>query len=171
MTHERIPVEGWQDQRGHVERYEWVRQFLGEWDDVLDVCCGIGYGAKVLDIGSRYRGVDKEPADMNLIGEGWFTLRNVNHEDWLSDLTADVVIAFEAIEHIADPVAFCTDLAWIAVREIFVSVPVIPTKEMNEHHLHDFTVEDIPPMFPGWRVADEWAQPREFSHVWRFVRV
>ena len=170
MTLERIPAESWRDHKGHVTRYEWVRQFIDDRDSVLDVCCGVGYGAVVLG-GVSYSGIDREPADMRLIGRGWFSLRDVNDDNWSSDLLgATHVVAFEAIEHVADPARFCKELSYLADVNIFVSVPVVPTKHLNPHHLHDFTVEDIPPLFPRFRVADEWAQPDELSHVWRFIR-
>jgi hypothetical protein len=55
-------------------------------------------------------------------------------------------------------------------RAIAVSVPVVPTKHINPYHLHDFEREDIPPMFHGFKIADEWAQPEELAHVWLFER-
>jgi len=40
----------------------------------------------------------------------------------------------------------------------------------NEFHRSDFEREDIPPLFDGWVIEDEWPQPEETSHVWMFAR-
>jgi hypothetical protein len=61
-------------------------------------------------------------------------------------------------------------LALHTQRVIFVSVPTVPTVHVNPHHLHDFAEADVPPLFPGFAVAEVWAQPEELSHVWRLER-
>ena len=47
-TFERITPDQVDAQAGHVYRYELARDWVAEAESVLDIACGIGYGAKIL---------------------------------------------------------------------------------------------------------------------------
>ncbi len=84
---------------------------------------------------------------------------------------ADVTICFETLEHVTYPAHLAEVLMRTTRRAILVSVPVVPTTHMNGHHLHDFIQDDIPGIFPGFTVVEEWPQPEELSHVWMLGRL
>lgn len=174
---ERIPADTWHTYAGHIERYEWAAQWCADHLDpgqtVNDVACGVGYGAQVLrnraaltDL--KYRGYDK-PGVPDPSFPGGFVGCDLDAEGWLPEAAA-ATFCFETLEHVQDPTVLAYKLARTTHRAIFVSVPVVPTVHQWGWHLHDFTEDDIPPLFPRFHVAEDWAQPRELSHVWRLER-
>lgn len=173
MTVERIPHDGWELYAGHVARYDWIAGHLRPTDMVNDVACGTGYGAALLSgVAALYRGYDRPGVDLATVpvpGSVEFYGADLDDPAWTPD-PADVAVCFETLEHVKDPSVLAARLTATTRRLIAVSVPVVPTKHENPHHLHDFTVTDIPPMFPGWSVVEDWAQPEELSHVWLFGR-
>ncbi len=164
---ERIPLETWQEHAGHCDRYRYAAARVRPGETVNDVACGIGYGAAFLAHAS-YRGYDRPGVPVAEF-PGVFYPADLNDPEWAPH-PADVTVCFETLEHVSDPARLARVLAGATGRAIFVSVPVVPTAHLNGHHLHDFTRADIPPLFEGFTVADEWAQPEELSHVWMFER-
>jgi hypothetical protein len=178
MSMERIPADGWWTHAGHVARYTYATQHLRPGDIVNDVACGVGYGAAVLGPSVfRYRGYDR-PGVPDVVAFGGhhpdgrvmeFREADLNDPEWYP-LAADATVCFETLEHVTDPARLASVLALHTQRVIFVSVPTVPTVHVNPHHLHDFAEADVPPLFPGFAVAEVWAQPEELSHVWRLER-
>lgn len=164
---ERIPAEGYQQHTGHCDRYRWAAGLVRTGEAVNDVACGSGYGSEFM-AHAVYRGYDRPGVpDPSFTGE--FFAADLDDPLWEPG-RAEVTVCFETLEHVADPAHLAGVLSRTTGRAILVSVPVVPTTHMNGHHLHDFTREDIPPLFPGFRIAEEWAQPEELSHVWAFER-
>ncbi len=166
---ERIPEDVWRGQTGHVERYQWAAGFIHPGDVVIDVACGIGYGAEVLkDTECVYWGVDRPGVPSATFAPfGYFIETDV--DTWTPRMRFDVVVCFETLEHVRYPARLARILSK-ARREILVSVPTVPTVGINPWHLSDFEEDDIPPMFDGWTEAERWHQPQERSHVYRFTR-
>lgn len=160
---ERIPANSWHEHPGHVARYQYAARHVLPGETVNDVACGSGYGALFLMKG-RYRGYDR-PGVPDPQFPGSFHAADLDDPDWAPS-RADVTVCFETMEHVKEPMRLAQVIAASTWRAIVVSVPVEPTKHLNPHHLHDFTREQIPPLFTGFEVADEWAQPEELSHVW-----
>lgn len=160
---ERIPADTWQQHPGHVARYQYAARCALPGETVNDVACGSGYGALFL-LKGPYRGYDR-PGVPDERFPGSFHAADLDSPAWMPD-EADVTVCFETLEHVKDPAHLAKVIAASTRRAVVVSVPVEPTKHLNPHHLHDFTREDIPPMFAGFEVVDEWAQPEELSHVW-----
>jgi hypothetical protein len=165
---ERIPAENWQDHAGHVARYRWAAGLTRAGEMVNDIACGVGYGATFFPHAASYRGWDR-PGVPCARFPGTFYPADIG-APYFCPFGADVTCCFETLEHVADPGRLAEALAESTGRAIFVSVPVVPTVGGNPHHLHDFTREDIPALFPGFRIAEEWPQPEELSHVWMFER-
>lgn len=164
---ERIPADSWHEHAGHVARYEYAARHVRDGDAVNDIACGVGYGAQLLRHAS-YRGYDRIGVpDVSLPGA--FLPANLDDPAWRPE-AADVTVCFETLEHVKDPAHLAAVIAATSRRAVLVSVPVVPTKHLNPYHLHDFTTVDIPPLFPAFDTADEWAQPEELSHVWLFER-
>jgi SAM-dependent methyltransferase len=159
---ERIPVESWRDQAGHVERYEMARDLLIDGDVVLDASCGIGYGKEVLGWES-YVGVDREPVTAF---SGDFRVADL--DTWEPDFEFSMGLCFETLEHLREPERFCR-IMLRATRVLMISVPTVPTMHMNPWHLHDFTVQDILAWLEGYQVQLI-PQPHELSHIFIVTR-
>ena len=167
---ERIPEEGWGSEHGHVERYRWARQFIGEKDTVLDIACGIGYGADLLTgAGQSYVGVDKRGVASPTFAREGAVFIGADIDSWWPDFVPDVSICYETLEHVQNPDRLADMLQGVTARTICVSVPIVPTVGINPWHLHDFTEQDIRNLFDRWHVVAEWPQPSERSHVWAFA--
>lgn len=167
MVMERIPADSWHAHAGHVVRYQYAAAQVRDGETVNDIACGTGYGAVFL-LRGPYRGYDR-PGVPDLSFPGSFHAADLDDPAWVPD-AADVTVCFETLEHVQDPARLAAVIASATRRAVIVSVPVVPTKHLNPHHLHDFTTADIPPLFDGFEVADEWAQPEELSHVWLLER-
>ncbi len=166
---ERIESDSWRTHLGHIYRYDLVSKLLLPNETVLDVACGIGYGAKIIDehLVVQYIGVDKVEPDPEFIGLGkWYS--GVDLDEWSPDFTFDVAICIETLEHLANPKNLVAHLSQ-AKRLIFVSVPTRPTMHMNPFHLQDFTVDDIINLFDDHELIHIEDQPEELSHIFVFA--
>lgn len=167
MSVERVGLDSWNESHGHIKRYQYAASKIEPGSSVNDIACGIGYGSKFLP-GTDYWGYDA-PGVPDLSFPGTFIGVDLNDGRW-EPRTSDVTICFETLEHVTDPLKLASVIAINTRSIIFVSVPVVPTKHINEFHLHDFTEDDIPPMFSGFDIEEDWAQPSELSHVWMLKR-
>jgi 2-polyprenyl-3-methyl-5-hydroxy-6-metoxy-1,4-benzoquinol methylase len=169
---ERIPADSWRNHLGHVYRYELAAKLLRPHELVLDVACGIGYGAKVINEhlpSVQYIGVDKVEPEPDFVGLGkWHS--GVDLNEWSPDFDFDVAICIETLEHLADPQNLVSQLKK-AKRLIIISVPTRPTIHMNPFHLHDFTVDDIIQYFDGHELIHIEDQPEELSHIFVFAGI
>ena len=165
---ERISTEQVPDQPGHVYRYELAASWLKPGERVLDVACGVGYGAKVLTdlVPVKYVGVDKIVPAPEFARLGKFHA-GVNLDGWVPGFAWDVSVCFETLEHLENPQHLADQVAK-AKRLVIVSVPTRPTKHFNSFHLHDFTVDDVLKMFAGCEVLHLEDQPEELSHIFVF---
>lgn len=165
---ERIPADDWRGHAGHVRRYEYAATIVRPGDTVNDVACGVGYGAALVPPGVTYYGYDAAGVP-DLRFPGVFHVADLNAAGW-SPGEADVTLCFETLEHLHQPAHVAATLAATTRRALVVSVPTRPTMHANPYHLHDLTVDDIPPLFPGFHVVECWDQPDELSHVWHLAR-
>lgn len=165
---ERITAGMVPSEHGHRYRYELAAGWLEPGERVLDVACGIGYGAKLMtDVTPvKYVGVDKIVPDQEFAGLGKF-YAGVNLDEWVPDFEWDVSVCFETLEHVGNPEHLAKQVAK-AKRLIIVSVPTRPTKHFNPYHLHDFTVDDVLDLFSGHEVLHLEDQPDELSHIFVF---
>lgn len=158
---------------GHNARYQLAAEFANVGMTVADVACGVGYGASFF-AGVHYHGYDRPGvADHRFVVGGGSTLFHdcdLDDPSWRPVCDADMTVCFETLEHVADPVHLAAVLAEYTTGLIVVSVPTVPTVGSNPHHRHDFTVEDVPPMFPGFGTFLAWEQASELSHVWMLAR-
>lgn len=134
----------------HTARYDWAAAQLPANSYVIDLGCGIGYGARILaDAGHRVFAVD---VDAETIAHARAHFAHPNIKFVCGDLTkvelpeADAATCFEVIEHIANPLPVLIR-ACEAASTLFASVPnedSFPWKpEYTFHHRHyrlsDFT--------------------------------
>ena len=163
---ERIPADSFRDHPDHTRRYEYAATKIRAGETVNDIACGVGYGATFLPH-ATYRGYDKPGVpDGRFPGEHFAADLD---DPSLEPEAADVTTCFETIEHVIDPARLAQVIARMTRRAIVLSVPLYPAAE-NPFHLTDFTVEEVPPMFPGFTVAEDWDQPEARGHVWLLER-
>lgn len=166
---ERISEETLPSEHGHVERYRWAKGFIRSGDTVLDIACGIGYGAEILrETACEYIGIDKPGIPSATFAAPGTRFLAADIDQWWPDFTFDVAVCFETLEHVKEPDRLADMLQGCTGRTICVSVPIVPTVGQNPWHLHDFTESDIRNLFDRWHVAEDWPQPSERSHVWAF---
>jgi len=165
---ERITASQLPEQQGHIYRYELAARWIDPGERVLDVACGIGYGARVMaDITHmKYVGVDKVTPAEDFAGLGEFH-SGVDLNTWEPEFTWDVSVCFETLEHVENPQHLAQQIGK-AQRLLIVSVPTRPTKHFNPYHLHDFTVDDILNMFADHELLHIEDQPEELSHIFVF---
>jgi SAM-dependent methyltransferase len=165
---ERIDVNSWEREAGHIYRYQLATQYLQPGERVLDVASGIGYGAKIITdtIPVEYFGADKIVPDQSFAPLGKF-FAGVNLDTWVPDFTWDVSICFETLEHVENPTHLAQQISK-AYRLLIVSVPTRPTTHFNPYHLHDFTVDDILTLFKDHELLHLEDQPQELSHIFVF---
>jgi hypothetical protein len=161
-----------QDWYGHHFRYRLASGFTERGDVILDAACGIGYGSQFFDgLDRRYFGVDKDADEIVCFRGENRTFLERDLDVWRPNFSYDLFVSFETIEHVKD-YSNIINVAHAAKKWIAVSVPVIPTKHINEWHLHDFEPGEL----PGLIINDEWelyqaiSQPSEFSEVYIFSR-
>lgn len=161
--------------RDHVARYEWAAGLIDEGSCAIDVCCGVGYGTKMLaDKGVNVIGFDRDKETIEFAkehyshGENGFQVVDVSKVKEFPPTNA--VICFEAVEHIEDPrpmlKAFNSDV-------LLVSVPnedVFPNTNYAFHHRH-YTRPEFESLLNecGWHVAEWWGQDGPESEVERDV--
>lgn len=162
---ERIPADGWQSYGGHVDRYVMAADVCRTGDRVLDVACGVGYGAEVIGrrVAVAYTGVDRPGVvDPRFWPFGAFV--GADLDDWTPAGVYDVGVCFETLEHVADPARLARLLS-DACGRLIVSAPTVPTTGANPYHRHDFTLADLLDLFADRTPAEIVAQPAELSHV------
>ena len=166
-TFERITPDQVDAQAGHVYRYQLAIDWLDNAKSVVDIACGVGYGAKIMarpDL--DYVGVDKIEPDAKYKKYGrWVS--GVDLNTYKLDSKFDVAVCFETLEHLKFPQHLADELMANS-RIILVSVPTRPTKHFNAYHLHDFTVNDVLSLFSGCKVLHLEDQPEELSHIFVF---
>jgi 2-polyprenyl-3-methyl-5-hydroxy-6-metoxy-1,4-benzoquinol methylase len=165
---ERIQAEELETQAGHAYRYRLAAEWVEPGETVIDVACGVGYGAKILTEAKRmrYMGFDKIVPAQQFARFGKFHA-GVDLNTWVPDFAWDVSVCFETLEHVEDPPHLADQVAK-AKRLAIVSVPTRPTKHFNKFHLHDFTVDDVLGLFDGCEVLHLEDQPEELSHIFVF---
>ena len=160
--------------RDHVARYEWVAQAIPKKSKVLDVGCGIGYGAKILaDDGNSVRAFDVDQEAIEYAKQHYADARidfvqldaNDFHSEGLSG-QADVAVCFEMVEHIEDPRPLLKELRKSAPR-LIASVPnesVMPWQIapgiVTAYHFRHYTKPEFKSLLLecGWRVTEWYGQ-------------
>lgn len=157
--------DGFWEKGAHLSRYRWV---VGQEDRVsfgrvADAACGMGYGTQMLrDGGLDAVGFDCDPNAIALAVErygGEFHQLDVQHATFRAFKT---LVCFEILEHLVNPWRF---IEQVEVQTIFASAPIIPTKEFNPFHKHDFTeqgfidlIQTSRPGYKSYSVVQKWDQ-------------
>ncbi len=134
----------------HVVRYRWAAQAAAG-RSVLDAGCGTGYGSAILAAtgASEVIGVDLA-ADVIGAADGLPGTVSLQAGDLraldFADGRFDLVVCFEVIEHLDDPMAALDELARVLAPDglLLLSSPnrgVYPPG--NPHHRHEFTPDEL----------------------------
>lgn len=151
---------------GHQIRYRLASGFVAPGDVVIDVACGIGYGALLLNQRKdvEYHGVDLIDHFLDEARE-YGTFHSTPIESWHPTFDIDVAVCFETIEHLVDFQPLL-DLIGSARKYVIASVPVIPTVGINPYHVHDFAPGDLGNLLkPPWKLIQTLGQPSEVSEI------
>lgn len=159
----------------HVARYEWASRYIRPGDRVLDAACGLGYGSYVMSKRSEAQsilGIDgsdwaREYADLSFASER-VKFRTGFLPDVLvdyPDASFDLIVSFETLEHVEDPVALLREYARLLTPggRIVASVPNDwadeTGKDPNPHHLHVYEWKRLQQEMSGsFLVEEAWQQ-------------
>jgi len=159
----------------HVARYEWACRYIRPGDRVLDAACGLGYGGYVMSKRSEAHsilGIDgsdwaREYADLSFASERVKFRTGLLPEVLLDypDASFDLIVSFETLEHVEDPVALLREYARLLTPggRIVASVPNDwadeTGKDPNPHHLHVYEWERLQLEMSGsFLVEEAWQQ-------------
>lgn len=140
----------------HRGRYLWASQFLSGEGHVCDLACGIGYGSWILAESKccdAVSGFDLEAEAIAYAEEFYshpkatFQVGDITSSVWGESI--DVVVSFETIEHLPDPVPFLQRVrsSLRAGGKLFCSTPNQTTmpfkKERFPYHVRHFTPDEF----------------------------
>lgn len=128
----------------HVARYNWAAATLPPGSRVLDLACGVGYGAYILaQAGHTVTAVDRDREAIDYANAHWrharikFMCCEAANDAYMAT-RFDAVTCFETIEHIKDPLPVLQRFAR-AIPLLLASVPneeKFPWENYAFHHRH-----------------------------------
>ncbi|EHK56909.1 class I SAM-dependent methyltransferase [Allomesorhizobium alhagi] len=166
--------------RDHVARYQFAAGVIGGRKRVVDLACGIGYGAALLaEAGNDVLGMDRSEAAVAFgrIHHAAITARlqvgDVMDVAGYEDDSFDAAVCFETIEHLADPLPMLRALHAVAPY-LIASVPnetVFPHRGRILHHHRHYTRAEFAALLEsaGWRVTGWYGQRGPTSEVERDI--
>lgn len=158
----------------HRARYEWVASRIGAGDLVVDAGCGVGYGSSILAAaGATVRAYDRSEGAIAFATEHYahdrvtFSVGDLYEQRFPNNATA--VVAFEVLEHLADPSIALRRFGEMADR-LYVSVPneaAFPYTGRILHHYRHYTRDEFAELLAenGWRAVEWYGQEDNESPV------
>lgn len=134
----------------HIARYRFAAQFTGG-RNVLDLGCGVGYGAASLSASAtsvvaldvspdaiRYANAKYGAANLAFLEASACDIP-------LADAAVEVVISFEVIEHIQDKYLYLTEIRRVLAPGgvALLSTPHRGAKNHNPHHAEELSLEEF----------------------------
>lgn len=147
--------------RDHLARYEWAARELPKGSYVIDLGCGIGYGAQILaEAGHRVFAVDID-AETIAFAKEHFAHPAIEYVCAPAEAIylpeADAAVCFEMIEHVSDPKPMLRRVCEAAPR-LFASVPneeVFPWRNYAFHFRH-YTLDEFKDLLTATGFWVEW---------------
>lgn len=136
-----------------IERYKWACKYISLGAAVANAACGANYGTPMLMLAGAAKvvGFDSGPEQQRVSqSKGYGEFRLVDIEK-MTFSEFDTLVCIETLEHLKNPRAFLENLDW-RLQTLVLTTPIVPTKHLNPHHLHDFTEEQI----LGWLACTGW---------------
>lgn len=140
--------------REHMDRYRLAASRMTFGAKVLDVGCGVGYGAFLLaEAGaSSVAAVDRDEEAIAYARQEFahprvsYDCRNLDLDEqpWPSG-QFDGITAYEILEHVSDPACLLYRIgqSLTATGRLCLSTPIIPTKQTNRWHRHEWSLEEV----------------------------
>lgn len=163
----------------HLARYNLAGKYV-KGKIVVELGCGLGYGTKtIVQKGAKkVYGID---IDIKAIE---FAKKNYSHHlityinrsatvTMLSKSTADVVIAFEILEHVPNPEELISESMRILKPGgiLILSTPNRDTSlRDNPFHLKEFTFSDLNLLLNGFKKREFFGQGKVLVHLIRFYQ-
>lgn len=149
--------DGNPQKRFHLDRYQWAAEHIYGLI-VANAACGSNYGTPILAAGVPDRtvvGFDRSAEALAINQEkcyGHAIECDIEQQQYHG---YDVLVSLETLEHLKEPIRWLKMLSG-DIKEMVLSVPIIPTKHANEHHLHNFSDTEIVNVLDalGWRIVD-----------------
>lgn len=168
-------IAGFDTVKLHLERYHFAGQQLSA-GNIADIACGAGYGSYLL--ATEYtESISKITAVDNNSDAVAYAKKHYSHEkiefvqsdafNFQSSTLFDSIISLETIEHLPDPAKFIRHCSnQLKTGGYFIaSAPVVPTKDANPYHLHDFTKRSFRKIFTeaGFAERNSMTQIQRYS--------
>ncbi len=158
----------------HLTRYRFAGRFCRE-SDVLDIACGVGYGAALLRSHGALTvlGVDISE-DAIAYARSRYTRAGVSFQRddafrFEPGRTFSAVVSLGTIEHLDDPTTFVRRArSWLEPGGRFIaSVPTTLTTDLNPYQRHDFSQSSFERMLKdsGFTISDRMHQVSPVSPV------
>lgn len=150
-------IAGFDTVKLHLERYHYAGKHLSP-GNIADIACGAGYGSYLLV--TEYAGSVKKivavdnNADAISYANNHYLHKNIcfiraDALDFVSTEMLDSIISLETIEHLEHPEKFILHCSAQLKKggHFIASAPIVPTKDANPYHLHDFTKSSFKKLF------------------------
>jgi SAM-dependent methyltransferase len=156
----------------HVSRYSWAARFARD-ARVLDLACGVGYGAALLaEAGAAsVTGVDVAEEAVAVArarySQPTLSFTRCDYRDFRPETPFDLLVTLETIEHVPTPWQLLRNMrAWATPKaQLVASVPTTLSTDINPYHLHDFTPSSFERLLfhAGWIVEERFVQKQPYE--------
>ncbi len=161
----------------HYERYKFVKEFINENDEVLDIACGVGYGsADIAKKAKRVLGVDINNPSVNFANK-IFACDNLSYKcanalELDLEEKFDKIVSFETIEHIIEDEKFLLKLNSF-LKDDGILICSVPNQTIFPYdpkkvpfHIKHYTVNDILDLLnkTGFCIEDIYFQYENENH-------
>ncbi|MDO8610070.1 MAG: class I SAM-dependent methyltransferase [bacterium] len=163
-----------------LERFDKVTQLISNNMSMLDVGCGKGEFLNYLKEKKKdviLSGIDLSDIAIDFIKtrlEGTFKVGNINNiSEYFTD-KFDVIVCFETLEHLDDPVLFIREVRKVLKKDGFL---IITTPYQNlvgsEEHLYTFDFKDFVTFFENsdWVILELSRYSEKFKNLFCSVKL
>jgi SAM-dependent methyltransferase len=147
----------------HEERYRFAARCARP-GRLLDIACGVGYGTRLVvdesDVPFTALGVDLSEEAIAYASEHYAqpgtSFLAADAMSFRDSDGFDTIVSLETIEHLPQPDRFVDGIVTLLKPggSLVVSVPSAPTKDVNPHHLHDFTESSFRRLFARYDLTE-----------------
>ncbi|MES2848915.1 MAG: class I SAM-dependent methyltransferase [Bacteroidota bacterium] len=137
----------------HLRRYAAIRRFC--YGKVLDFACGCGYGSALVSVNpdvEKVVGIDIDKEAIDWANKEFAADKITFLNQDVNEVTEnfDTLICLETIEHLPDLSIVTKLVERCDIKQIIVSFPDKKSTHFNKFHYHDFVIQDLLDLFPGY---------------------